>query len=184
MSSHAHFGGLDVLSDRIKRRWWLITGMDSVSPEGHEHPFTLRVVTDQRVPAPRVLVVDDESTIRVALRRFFTRLGWSVDEAPGGEVALEKILNSEAAQPFRLVICDLRMPGLNGIGLHDRLAELRPAILDRLIFSTGDLVSEEVADFIETTHCLVLQKPFELSALLQTVQRVDERNNRSASGSG
>ena len=131
-----------------------------------------------------MLVVDDESTIRVALRRFFTRLGWSVDDAPSGELALELLLNPESAQPYRLIICDLRMPGLNGIDLHDRLADARPEILDRVVFSTGDIVSEEVADFIETTHCLVLQKPFELSALLETVKRLDDRNNRSASGSG
>ncbi len=76
------------------------------------------------------------------------------------------------------------VPGLSGIDLHDRLASARPAILDRIIFSSGDLVSEEVADFIEATSCLVLQKPFELSALLQTVQRLDANNDKSASGSG
>jgi DNA-binding response OmpR family regulator len=158
--------------------------MNSGPKEADENSHTPRVVTDQPSPAPRVLVIDDEATIRVALRRFFTRLGWSVDDASSGEVALEKLLNSEEAQPYRLVICDLRMPGVNGIDLHDRLAELRPDILDRVIFSTGDVVSEEVADFIETTACLVLQKPFELSALLETVKRIDDRNDHSASGSG
>ncbi len=133
---------------------------------------------------PRVLVVDDESTIRVALRRFFSRLGWSVDEAAGGEEALEKLLATEDSQPYRLIVCDLRMPGLNGVDLHDRLAELRPAILERIIFSTGDTVSEEVADIIGKTRCLVLQKPFALSELLKTVQRVDNSSDRSASGSG
>jgi DNA-binding response OmpR family regulator len=142
------------------------------------------VVNDPSAQPARVLVVDDESTIRVALRRFFTKLGWSVEEAPSGEVALEKLLNAEDTYPYRLVICDLRMPGLNGIDVHNRLAQARPAILDRVIFSTGDLVSEEVADFIESTRCLVLQKPFELSALLDTVHRIDERNDRSASSGG
>ena len=144
----------------------------------------MRVVSDQPAPEARVLIVDDESTIRVALRRFFTRLGWSVDEAPSGDVALEILLNAAEEQPYRLIMCDLRMPGINGIDLHDRIAELRPAILDRLIFSTGDLVSEEAAEFITRTKCLVLQKPFELGTLLETVQRIDERNDRSASGSG
>lgn len=157
--------------------------MDAESRDLHEKPVTLRVVSDHPTPPARVLVVDDESTIRVALRRFFTRLGWNVDEAPSGEVALEKLLTAADAQPYRLIICDLRMPGLNGIDVHDRLAEARPAILERVIFSTGDLVSEEVADFIDTTRCLVLQKPFELSALLETVQRLDERNDQTASGS-
>lgn len=157
--------------------------MHSGPTEGDGIPPALRIVSEEHAPGLHVLIVDDESTIRVALRRFFTRLGWSVDEAPSGEIALEKLL-STGDEPHPLVICDLRMPGINGIDLHDRLAELRPAILDRLIFSTGDLVSEEVADFIGRTKCLVLQKPFELKTLLATVQRIDARNDQSASGSG
>ena len=158
--------------------------MHSGPKKDHGSLPTLRVVSEQPTPAARVLIVDDESTIRVALRRFFARLGWAVDEASGGDVALDKLLNASEEQPYRLIICDLRMPGTNGIDLHDRIAELRPTLLDRLIFSTGDLVSEEAAEFIARTACLVLQKPFELSTLLETVQRMDERNDRSASGSG
>lgn len=151
--------------------------------EMDEHLLEPRAMSAQPGAEPRMLVVDDEPTIRTAMRRFFTRLGWSVDEASGGELALEKILYAADGNPYRLIICDIRMPGLNGIGVHSRLAELRPEILDRLIFSTGDVVSEEVANFIAKTRCVVLQKPFEFSTLLQTVQRVDERNDRSASGS-
>jgi CheY-like chemotaxis protein len=124
-------------------------------------------------PAPRALVIDDEPTIRLALRRFLTRLGWAVDEASSGKEAIASLLDSAHADRYRIVICDLRMPGVTGIELHDRVAERRPELLSRLIFSTGDIVSEEVASFIETTNCVVLQKPFELSALLRNVERID-----------
>ncbi|MFN8571621.1 MAG: response regulator [Gemmatimonadaceae bacterium] len=134
-------------------------------------------MSDPTRPAPQVLVIDDESTIRMALRRFFSRLGWTVDEAASGEEALVKLLESGEDDRYRLIICDLRMPGLSGIDLHDRIAAERPRLLSRLIFSTGDLVSEEVAGFIETTHCLVLEKPFELSSLLETVQRISDRKD-------
>lgn len=140
---------------------------------GHTN-FNPRIVTNVGQQPLRVLVVDDESTIRLALRRFFLRLGWEVDEAPSGEEAIAKLLDEAEGQSYRLVICDLRLPGLSGIELHDAIAAARPELLSRLIFSTGDLVSEEVASFIETTHCLVLQKPFELSALLDTVQRMKD----------
>ncbi|MEP7344866.1 MAG: response regulator [Gemmatimonadaceae bacterium] len=158
--------------------------MEPGASEENERPDTLRIVNAEPAILPRVLLVDDEPTIRAAMRRFFSRLGWSVDEAPSGAVALEKLLTANDAEPYRLVICDIRMPGINGIDLHHRLAKVRPEILDRLIFSTGDVVSEEVAEFIETTHCLVLQKPFEFSTLLETVQLVNKRNDRTASGSG
>lgn len=145
--------------------------------ESRENSSIPRIVSEPAKPAPRVLVVDDESTIRMALRRFFSRLGWVVDDAASGEEAVEKVLESDDPERYRLIICDLRMPGLSGIDLHDRIAARRPSLLSRLIFSTGDIVSEEVADFIETTHCLVLQKPFELSSLLENVQRISSRRD-------
>ena len=56
---------------------------------------------DTSITSPRVLVVDDESTIRIALRRFFTRLGWDVEEATDGGRAFEMILHdrSQRATP-------------------------------------------------------------------------------------
>ena len=123
----------------------------------------------------RVLIVDDESTIRIALRRFFTRLGWTVEEAANGEIALS-MLTIDAEQlelpQFALVVSDLRMPGLSGIEMYNRLLVEQPAVLRRIIFSTGDLVSEDAARFVRTTDCIVLQKPFELATLRVMVDRV------------
>ena len=124
---------------------------------------------------PRVLVVDDESTIRFALRRFFTRLGWEVEEAGDGDRALEMIIedrSQRALPPYSLVVSDLRMPGLSGIELHDRIEKEYPDVLSRLVFSTGDLVSEEAADFARDTSCEILEKPFEFSKLRATVDRI------------
>lgn len=123
----------------------------------------------------RVLIVDDETTIRIALRRFFMRLGWSVEEAANGETALALLtgdMEPGAPPRFTLVVSDLRMPGLNGIELYERLKVMQPAILQRIIFSTGDLVSEEAALFVRRTDCVVLQKPFELATLRATIDRV------------
>lgn len=120
-----------------------------------------------------VLLIDDEATIRAAMRRFFARRGWQVEEAEDGQAALELLLASD--REFDVVISDLRMPGLSGIELHDRLMELRPELLDRLVFSTGDVASRDAADFLERCRRPVLQKPFELSELLAVVERVRRR---------
>lgn len=123
----------------------------------------------------RVLIVDDEVTIRIALRRFFTRLGWTVEEASNGESALHLLAGDETqhdAPRFSVVVSDLRMPGLNGMEMYDQLKVRHPEVLRRLIFSTGDLVSEEAATFVRNTDCVVLQKPFELSTLRAVVDRV------------
>ena len=124
---------------------------------------------------PRVLVVDDESTIRFALRRFFTRLGWAVEEAGDGDRALEMIIEDRSQcvlPPYSLVVSDLRMPGLSGIELHDRIEKEYPEVLSRLVFSTGDLVSDEAADFARETSCEIIEKPFEFSKLRATVDRI------------
>lgn len=124
---------------------------------------------------PRVLVIDDESTIRIALRRFFTRLGWEVEEAGDGGRALEMILHDREQHktpPYSLVVSDLRMPGLSGIELHERIERDAPEVLTRLVFSTGDLVSDEAADFARETSCEIIEKPFEFSKLRATIDRI------------
>jgi CheY-like chemotaxis protein len=125
----------------------------------------------------RVLIVDDEATIRIALRRFFVRLGWSVDEASDGAVALAMISAAESERPaasYALIVSDLRMPVLSGIELHDQLARTRPDLLRRAIFCTGDVVSPEVAGFLRTTSRPVLQKPFDLAVLRRAAEQVVE----------
>ena len=123
----------------------------------------------------RVLIVDDEVTIRIALRRYFVRIGWMVDEAPNGESALDLLLQNgqqDGTLPYSVVICDLRMPRLSGIQLYNRLRVARPEILSRMVFSTGDVATDEAAEFVRTTASAVLQKPFELSALRAVVDRI------------
>ena len=122
-------------------------------------------------PVRRALLVDDEPVIRHALRRFFQRQGWVVDEAEEGGAALALLLAPGAA-PYDVVISDLRMPGVSGIELHARLGAARPALLDRLVLSTGDSVSAEAAEFLQRTSCPVLNKPFELAELRAVVARV------------
>ena len=122
----------------------------------------------------KVLIIDDEATIRIALRRFFVRLGWRVEEAANGHTALDLLAIDEeqlTGPRFSLVVSDLRMPGLNGMEMYERIRVRHPAIVRRLIFSTGDVVSEEVASFVQSTDCVVLQKPFELAALRELVDR-------------
>jgi two-component system NtrC family sensor kinase len=121
---------------------------------------------------PRVLVVDDEPPIRRALGTFFGRRAWDVEEAEHGEAALERLLHRPEAPAVDLIISDLRMPGMSGVALHDRLAEARPELLDRLVISTGDVVSADAAAFVARTRCAVLEKPFELAALERMVRAV------------
>jgi PAS domain S-box-containing protein len=128
------------------------------------------------LPARRssILVIDDEESIRRVLRRYFERRGWAVDEAPDGTTALVKLLRPDSAVLFDVVLCDMKMPGLSGAELYRRLEADAPAIIDRLILSSGDVTATDVADFLATVSTPVLEKPFELhmlEALADTVRR-------------
>ncbi|MEP6689626.1 MAG: response regulator [Gemmatimonadaceae bacterium] len=120
--------------------------------------------------APRALIVDDEPTIREALKRFFRRLGWDTSEAVNGESALA-ILLDDPPPAYDVVICDLRMPRMSGAELHDTLANDRPELLDRFIFVAGDVTSPEIAAFVQRTKRPVILKPFELAALADLIEK-------------
>lgn len=124
-------------------------------------------------PRRRVLLIDDEPVIRFALRRFFERQGWTVDEAEEGRAALALLLDDRPDAPrYDVVISDLRMPGVSGIDLYGQLERERPALLHRLILLTGDSVSSDAAAFVRRSACPVLNKPFELADLRAIVDRV------------
>jgi two-component system NtrC family response regulator len=68
-------------------------------------------------PLGHVLVVDDEADIRSMLAIVLSTEGWQVDEAADGSEALLRC----AAAPYDIVVLDLRMPGLSGIDVAQRL---------------------------------------------------------------
>jgi len=110
----------------------------------------------------RLLVLDDDDGVRSVLRQHAERRGWLVEEARSAEEAL--------AEPQRLlradvVLCDLRMPGMGGIGFHDRLASERAELLGRTVFATGDLASFEAVRFSRRCARPLIQKPFDFGAL-------------------
>ena len=94
---------------------------------------------------PRLFVIDDEPSIRAAIRRFLTRRGWDVEEAEDGRKAMEVLLHSSPGH-YDVVMCDLRMPLCSGAELHEQLLEKRPDLVQRLVFSTGDVASADAAD--------------------------------------
>lgn len=125
-----------------------------------------------RIPnsAPRVLIIDDESSIRAALRRFFSRRGWNVEEAEDGAEGLSTMLSGKSE--FTVIISDLKMPGCSGVELHDHVAAVAPELLERIIFSTGDVASRDAAEFVKRTRCKIMQKPFELRTLESVVNQM------------
>jgi two-component system NtrC family sensor kinase len=115
-----------------------------------------------------ILVVDDEPGIASALAHLLRRDGHTVDTAANGQLALTKL----RTQAYDLILCDLRMPELDGPGLYHALQQQHPHLLQRVIFLTGDTLSEEARTFLAQTEVPRLSKPFRAAEARQLVQQV------------
>jgi signal transduction histidine kinase/CheY-like chemotaxis protein len=125
-------------------------------------PKPARQVTGAR----RLLIIDDEAAIRSVVRRQAELRGWSVSEADSAEGAMRGV---HRLMDFDALLCDLRMPGIGGVGLYDLLSSEHPTVLERTVFVTGDLASPESVRF--STRCArpLVQKPFEFDELFAIV---------------
>jgi CheY-like chemotaxis protein len=115
-----------------------------------------------------ILVVDDEPGIVSALAYLLRRHGYEVDTASNGRLALSKIQK----QPYDLILCDLRMPELDGPGLYRELEGQLPHMLPRVIFLSGDTLSPEARDFLEMVGGARLNKPFRAAEVRRVVSYV------------
>jgi len=104
-----------------------------------------------------ILVVDDDPRIRALLRRVLTRAGYDVEQAEDGLAALEQI----AAHAPDLVLTDVLMPRLDGIGLASRLTG-RAATIPVILMSGERVPSEDDVPFI--------LKPFALQTVLELIR--------------
>jgi CheY-like chemotaxis protein len=111
----------------------------------------------------RVLIVDDEISVRYVIRRYLGRRGWMVVEA--GDAGEAMVALEDAAHPVDAVIVDLNLPGLSGSALCRRISTTRPALASRLILASGDAVAARDEAQREGLACRVLAKPFELVEL-------------------
>ena len=111
-----------------------------------------------------VLVIDDEPLIRWSVAESLSDLGMDVEQAADAASALRLVTN--AANPFQVVVLDLRLPDMNDLSLLGTLRQLLPhaRLILMTAFGTPDVDTE--AAFLGAT---VLNKPFELEDLNRQV---------------
>jgi len=116
----------------------------------------------------RSLVVEDEPTIaRMCLRALGTE-GFEVDVASDGKAA--QTLLGQNGDRYDLCLIDIRTPGMNGIELYQYLKEIGSEMINRVIFTTGDVVNDEIKTFLEETGRPFLPKPFTLDELRSVIR--------------
>jgi len=114
-------------------------------------------------PARRLLIVDDEATLREAIEKYFRSLGCEVDGVGTGHDALERAAHLE----YDAVLLDLRLPDIGGDEVLARLQEMSRTP-GRVVFITGDTQSD-VARHVEATGHPTVAKPFLLDELAAMV---------------
>ncbi len=114
----------------------------------------------------RALVVEDEVALGAAVADTLTDEGFQVDRAEDGEEALACI----RTHAYDVVICDLKMPKVDGMTLFRQLSVEMPQVADRLVFVTGDVAGTEAERFLEESGCRWLAKPFRLSDLVRVAR--------------
>ena len=118
-------------------------------------------------PLPRVLVVDDEPLIVRSLTKLLAGRANVVSETvPERGLAL-----ALGDPPFDVIVCDVMMPGLTGVDLHERVARERPGREGRFVFITGGTYTTHARDYLDRVPNVRLSKPFDLSALLAAIEQ-------------
>ena len=131
-------------------------------------------VTPPRAGAPSmeavrgasVLLVEDERALAAAVGEALTDAGLKVAHAGDGEEALARVRQ----EIYDVIICDLKMPRVDGKMLYRAIASATPALARRVIFVTGDVAGTDAERFLEETGCRWLSKPFRLADLLRAVR--------------
>ena len=116
----------------------------------------------------RVLVVDDEETVRATAAQMIAYFGFDVKQAESGTQAIEIVRQAEKA--FDLVLLDLTMPGMDGYATFTALRELRPG--QRIVVFSGYSAQDARARFAGKNLNGFLQKPFSADALRAILSQI------------
>jgi signal transduction histidine kinase/FixJ family two-component response regulator len=131
-------------------------------------PLVAPDVADERLIAPyrpdhasvaprgRILVVEDEPTVAQLIVDVLAEEGHHAEAALDSQDGLTRL----ARNLYDLVICDLRMPRLDGPAFYDALVRTASPVRDKILFITGDTLAHRTVEFLEPNALPYLAKPF------------------------
>ncbi len=122
-------------------------------------------------PLPSILVIEDEENINELIAEILTQEGYRVDVVQTGELGVQKLLEEK----YDLILCDLRMPGMDGHQVYDEVKKAKPYLAQRFLFMTGGIMNEESKAFLKETGDIFLMKPFTTEIFLDAIERSWQR---------
>ena len=128
-------------------------------------PSDRAIARSHDTPARRVLVVDDEESIRRAIGKFLRTRGFDVVTAESGDEALQQL----SQQGFVLMLCDVRMPGLSGVDVVPRALQLDSELAIMMLTAVND--APTATESLSSGAMDYLMKPVELADLEIAIER-------------
>ncbi|MCX6206343.1 MAG: sigma-54 dependent transcriptional regulator [Bacteroidetes bacterium] len=119
----------------------------------------------------QILIIDDERSIRNVLRDILTNEGFKVDEAGDGEEGLKKFQSNS----YDLVLCDIKMPKLDGLEFLDSVTQSNSEVPVIMISGHGNI--ETAVDAVKKGAFDYISKPPDLNRLLITIRNALDKNN-------
>ena len=138
-----HGGRIRVESLRGRGASFFVELPVTAADRARESPAPPAALELDRLAGTRVLVVEDEPALAAAVADSLTDAGFEVDRAGDGEEALARVRE----RPYDLVVCDLKMPRLDGMSFYRAIAATEPALARRVIFVTGDVAGTDAERF-------------------------------------
>ena len=116
-----------------------------------------------------VLVVDDEELVTMLISGILEGEGYSVDYVSNGEEALPMIKKGG----YSFIVCNIKMPQMNGKEFYRRVMEIDPELAGKVLFMTGD-PSSETLDFISGTGNRFFPKPFKIDEFKEAIKEFEQ----------
>jgi len=122
----------------------------------------------EKVEGARILVIDDEPTILQYLSQVLTNEGHEVETVDNASDALEKIKSKR----YNLILLDIKLPGMSGIELYEKLRKVAESLARRVVFITGDVMGVDTKEFLSKTKAPYITKPFDAEQLKRDINRI------------
>ena len=117
----------------------------------------------------RILVVDDEPGVRALLEKVLTQMGYNVETITDARIVMDKL---NAGERYDVILLDIRMPGMSGTEIYTHIIEKMPVLKGKIIIVTGDVMGQDVKDFLTKNSLPYLVKPFDIKLLTEKINEI------------
>ena len=145
-----------------------IVELPIVTEDKQSVPPEPTVEEPKKVTKAKILVIDDEPSIRQLVNRVLIKEGHDVEAVDNAEDAFKMIKSKR----YSLILLDIKMPGVGGINLYKQFQEIAASLAKRVVFVTGDVMDKRSTDFLTETRAPYIMKPFDAEKLKTEINRI------------